>query len=354
MISSTADYLKVVMPHISPSLASAEALSKIQLWTQSLPPISSAFVECRLGKGQARVDFIVGFPCINLNLPANFLTHPAWEAFTDFSQDWTKSNSDLRRIIERVWLEFDIIAQFSGVPIPCIGFSFNSETVGDLRLMEIAIESFLRLRRCSDSLQIESKIQTCLDSLPSGARIAHIGSMLSRRANEVKLVVKGIPSEQLTDYLEQIGWKDTSKILPKLISKLSSCVESIALAFDIDYDVCRRIGLECFFEKQPFDGDLGLQSFLDDYLVKEGLCTPEKRDALLNWPGFSQEADQPDLWPSNLNRLDNLFRAKAFSVFCRTLNHIKIVYQPEHPLSAKAYLFFEHLYLERDPLDNSN
>lgn len=352
MTISTADYIKVVMPHISSSLISAEALLKIQLLTQSLPPISNGCFECRLGKDHTRVDFIVGFPRIALKLPEIFLTYPVWEAFTDFSRQWTNSKTDLSRIIDRAWLEFDLIDQLSQVPIPCLGFTFNRETFGNLRLREIAIESFIKSLKCADLLSLTSKIGICADHLPQGARIAHIGAMRSRTANAIRLVVKEIPSEQLIDYLKQIGWKNSTDALFRLISNLSERVESIALSFDMGDNIYPRIGLECFFEKQPFDGDLGLQSFLDDYLVKEGLCTPEKRNALLTWPGFCQKADQPDLWPSNLHQIDRLFSAKAFSIFSRTLNHIKIIYLPDSPLSAKAYLFFEHLYLEGNAPDS--
>lgn len=349
-----ADYLRVVTSYIPSPLVSLEALSYIQALAESLPPISTACLECRLGEGKDRVDFLVAFPCMALNLPEGFPIHPVWQAFTHFCQDWTNPATELCQIIDYTWFEFDLIEKPSQVPIPCIGFTLNQEAIKDCRLREIAIEYLIKLLQPSDPLLLESNIQTCADALPNGARIAHIGAMLSRSSKAVRLVAKGIPPQQLPDYLEQVGWKDSADKLPTLLPDLSNFVDSIALAFDVGNHIYSRIGLECFFEKQPFDDELVWQTFLDDYLVKEGLCTPAKRNALLAWPGFTQKADQPELWPNSLNQLDCLLNAKASSVFCRTLNHIKIVYQPSRSLSAKAYPFFKHLYLERNSLANRN
>lgn len=345
-----ADYLRVVAPHILSPLVSRKAFSNIQALAQSLPPLSVAGFECRLGQAQSRVDFFVCSPCIVLNLPKVVFTHPTWQTFRQFCQDWTDLETDLRRIVEYIWLEFDLIGKPLQVPIPCISFTLKQKTVGDCRLREIAIKSLIKLLQPCDSLLLESNIRTCVDSLPNGARIAHMGVMLSRPAKAVRLVVKGISPQQLPDYLRQIGWKDPTNTLPTLIPNLCNFVDSIALAFDVGESIYPRIGLECFLNKQSFIDKLGWQSFLDDYLVKEDLCTPGKRNALLAWPGLSQKADQPELWPNSLNQLDSLFGAKALSVFCRTFSHLKIVHLPGSPLSAKAYLFLEHLYLERDAL----
>jgi hypothetical protein len=343
---STADYLEVVMPHIPPPLATAEALSEIKLLTQHLPPISDGYIECRLGKGETRVDFIAALRCINLNLSKDFLNRSTWEDFVSFSKEWTQQNSDLNQIIDYVWLEFDMVDRFSQVPMPCIAFTLNPETVFDIRLREIAIESCLKFRRSSDSALFESKIQTCIDFLPSGARIAHIGAMLSRPANAVRLVIKGILTSQLIDYLEQIGWKESTNRLSQLICKISSYVTSVSLAFDLEHNIFSDIGLECFFEQPSCDGELGMQAFLDDVLIKEGLCTPKKGNSLLAWPGVSRKADCPDLWPRNLDLLDHLFSNKATSIFCRGISHIKIIYRPNGDLEAKAYLNYYHSYLE--------
>jgi ubiquinone/menaquinone biosynthesis C-methylase UbiE len=84
--------------------------------------------------------------------------------------------------------------------------------------------------------------------------------------------------------------------------------------------------------------------------VERSLCTPAKRNSLLAWPGFSQKADNPELWPKNLSGGDLFLGAKAISVFWRTINLIKIVYQPENPLEAKAYLAFGHRWFDTNAL----
>ena len=61
-----------------------------------------------------------------------------------------------------------------------------------------------------------------------------------------------------------------------------------------------------------------------DLLVREGLCTSEKREALISWPGSFCTLFPGERWPGRFRKwLD-----------------IKLVYQPNQALEAKAYLRF--------------
>lgn len=335
------DYLDVVTPYLHSELVSPQALNKIQALAQILPPFSFAAFECRLGANQSRVDFHVNLPQHPLNLPARFLTYSVWQEFQKFYQNWTESNSLLHRSVDSLILEFDITGQPSLVPIPCVLLTLNPEAAReDFNLMDITANwSFMQL---NDSIvpEIKSNLSLCTNSLPDGARISNLAVMLSRPTQAVRVVVKGIPPHQLTDYLVQIGWSEPKNQISPIISTLSEWVDSMALAFDVGDTIHPRIGLECRLQKQPLDEPRW--QLLLDYLVEKGLCTSAKRNALLAWPGFSQKAEQMQLWPSNLIWGDLFLGTKALSVFSRTIYEVKIVYQPNSPLSAKGYLTFSH------------
>src|ERR671933_2585231 len=116
MKASMADYLRVVTPHLHAELIAPEALSHLQILTQTLPPCSLAGFECRLGTDQSQVDFLVKLPRYSLNLPEHFFTSPIWQAFQEFYQDWTEPTSALHQNVKSLGLEFDLVGQPSLVP----------------------------------------------------------------------------------------------------------------------------------------------------------------------------------------------------------------------------------------------
>ena len=339
------DYLKVVTPHLRPELVSPEALSRIRALAQILPPFSPVLLECRLGAGQPRVDFEVYFSCVAPSLPEIFLNHPTWRSFQEICQEWTELESSLHQKVKHLWLEFDVDEQPVQVPVPCIFFSLNQKTVSEPQEL---IEMASRLLNHPVSSLLESNLRLSMDCLPAKARITYLGAMLSRSNQAVRIVISGIRPDQVIDYLVQIGWKNPTDTLQSLVSKLSEFVDHIQLAYDVGETVMPRIGLECFLLEQP-KNETRWQLFLD-YLVETGLCTPAKQNALFAWPGFFQKVSQPELWPNSLTWGDLFLGARAFSIFIRNINHIKIIYQPGASLEAKAYLRFAHKWFDASPL----
>lgn len=346
MNCSMADYLKIVIPHLNSDLVAPTALSHIQPLAQILPASSLAGFECRLGPDRSGVDFQIRLPCLDRSLPESFLTVPAWQFLQDFYQNWASPNSSLHRAIEDVGLEFDASEQLPQVPIPCIFWKFDRETPIDAEGLMQTID----LLKQPISPLVESNLRLCVDSLPAGATISHLGAMLSRSVKAVRINVKGISPDRLSDYLRQIGWSDPSDTFSTLTSTLSKFVDSILLSFDVGDTVLPRIGLECFLNNQPYEeshDEPRWQLFLD-YLVEAGLCTPAKKNAFLAWPGLSQRSSIPDLWPSNISFGDRFLGSRAFSLFWRRLSHIKLVYQSGIPLEAKGYLAFGHGWVTPD------
>ncbi|MEH1881764.1 hypothetical protein [Nostoc sp.] len=335
------EFLRVVAPYLSDELVAPQALLSIQTLAQALPPASLAGFECRLSSDEPRVDFQLSLPRFPVSLPEHFLIHPIWQTVQHLYQDWTDSASLLHQNVGGFILEFDLVEQSSSVLIPCVLFCLNKQTI--LGVQEL-IEIILRLLSHPVNSCLQSNLSLCIDSLPDGARIAHLGVMLSRPNAGVRIVVKGLSFQQVQPYLIQIGWVDPTDNLASLLSKLPEFVDSIMLSFDVGDIIYPKIGLECFLGK-GFHDTSRWQLFLD-HLVGEGLCTSSKQNALLAWPGFIQKKDCPELWPVNLTAADLFLGSKMFSVFWRRINHLKIIYQPDGSLSVKGYLAFGHCWID--------
>jgi hypothetical protein len=349
MDSSMADYLKVVTPYLHSELISPSSSFHLQALARVLPPFSSAMLEFRLGTGESQTDLSVFFSRRTLNLPETLLNHPVWQGLHNFSQEYVNPESWLHHCLRSIALEFDLDGHPSEIPIPCIFLAWNQGAVDDAQAL---IRMALALPNYPISSRLQSNLRLCVDSLPHGAKVEHIGAMLSRPGKVLRVIVGGIPPQQFSDYLMQIGWRESTETISTLVSNLYGLVDKIyVLSFDIGDVIYPRVGLEFFLKKQP-EHEPRWELFLDR-LIEMGLCTPAKKNALLAWPGISQKADNPELWPQNLSRADRLLSFRASSVFWRTISHVKIVYQPDSPLEAKGYITFGHQWIDASTVTTS-
>lgn len=354
MKSSMADYLKVVAPHLGADLVSSVAMSRLEKLTQKLPPCSKSVLELRLAAGISQVDCCICPQATNFKIPKNFLTHSTWEAIDNLCQQegknstFTNFTNSPHPQTKYIWLEFDLDQEPDDIPIPCV---FVDSSWGSENKLPAPIDASLKLPNYLISDQQQANLKLCIDALPNLAKIEHLGAMFSRSSASLRITILGISLEQLPDYLNQIGWKDPSDIFLNLLDKLSTflhqvdfLVLNIDLGDQISSGINPCIAIEFYPKKQPhINSDSNYEEIaFFNYLVETGLCTPEKKNALLAWPGVSQKADCPELWPKNLVISDLLLGNQGISVFQRTINHIKIVFHPFLPLEAKAYLGIIH------------
>lgn len=341
---SLARHLKLVMPELSEYLVSPQALANLERLLQTLPPISTAGFECRLAPGQNQVDFGVAFANYASQFQQIFARYPQWQTLESFWQKWLNT-ADRQQYFNGLLLEFDLLTELDTAAvvgnIPSLFLGLKASCLREFTGLEPLIQSLLP----NSNPAVLSQVKACYDALPPGAGITHLGAMLSRSDQGVRLNMAGLPPEQLPTYLAAIGWQDTTEQLSPLLSTLSDYVESARiLAIDVGAKVSPRIGLECYFSHQPKQ-EPRWQAFLD-YLVEQGLCTPTKAAALLNWPGAVQASQGHPDWPENLSLGDRFFGSHAGSVFVRWINHLKLVYTPGYPLEVKAYPTFKHCWVE--------
>lgn len=332
---SLESYLQIINPYINSQLVSPQFLSRILSLSKDLPAFTYSGFESHLGSKQSQVDFFVRY--FSNTALQNLSSYSQWEPLKNFAQEWAKIESPLHQKITDIWLEFDVDEPSLQTSIPGIFLTLNKHIVEEIP--ELTQQALKLLNRPIPS-KLESNLKLCVDCLPPEASFLHIGIMLSRPHQAIRLDVAGLAFDQLLDYLKEIGWIEQTNRLRSLITDLSNFVDHIHLAFDVGDTIFPRIGLECFLKQQP-KYEPRWQLFLD-YLVEQELCTQAEQKALLCWPGFSQIKSNP------VNGGDYLFSNKGINILGRSISHIKIVEQPNLPLEAKAYLAIAQRWFDMD------
>jgi hypothetical protein len=377
MTNSLKNALQVAGSWLDDELVSSEALfhiSQIANLLPTIPTVSEAGFECHLGSSAPRADFLAAFTTLNNGrqalvdccepLASLLCANPVWSRVRDFCAHWADIKSPLYDNVDNVWLEFDVDGQPSKVPEPSFFFAPRGIRGEEEKLSLpnnishmnnwVTDEALRLLFGNSLQDQVKKQMLTCFKSLPPSGEVFQIGVMLPRKSESqaIRLCVKGIANEQILEYLESIAWSAHLNELSVILSELSSLVDDIKLNFAIADTIFPKIGFECYFDKQP-KNTLKWQLFLD-YLVKHQLCSLEKANALLTWSGYSEEKFNQELWPSNFAKASAFVYPSLKSTIVRLLHHIKIVYQPNQPLQAKAYLWFSHRWLSPSGLFKNN
>lgn len=359
------DYLTLLRPEIPPQLISSECWQHVDTVAQKLPCALTSFwgFECPLGTKSADADFLIcataengGRQVLAGNQRTTPLTdvwsYPIWQQIGHFSQEWS-TDSSLYSQVHNVWLEFDVSSLSNSIASPSFFFALypihadSNHTTSSAHSHQWVTQIALKLLLNREiSRPIQHQIFKCFDTLPPEAYVFQIGVMLSRNTDVIRICIRDIAPEHILDYLTQLSWPGSLEELRFLLAQLSGLVDRIDLDLDVGETIAPKLGLECYLEQQPLVEPRWAE-FLD-HLVASNLCVSSKRDDLLAYPGHVRQSHRPDLWSPQLKQFSNLLGSRYEMVLMKGLHHIKIVYQPEMPLSAKAYLAASKVVLDKN------
>jgi len=345
--------LNIIMPYLNPNLVSINNISYIQNFAKLLPSFSPAGFECHLGACHSKqVGFHFKIPCISWKLSNDLIANPSWQIIQDFCHEWFKQHSNFYSNIDNVIVELDINENSSQIPFPCVFVAIKKRNTKDNT--QNLIKIVYRLFSYKVSSRVISKFEHCIDCLlnMSKGEITHIGVMLARKDKTIRINVGNIKLDQFLKYLNLIGWSKSQKNLLPLLNEVTQFVDYIIFSLDIDENVYPRIGLECFFKKQPKYEPRWKK--LLNFLIQKKLCTELEKDGLLSWPGIVQKESASDIWPKHLFITDTFFYHRALSLFWRKINHIKLVCNEKSIIEAKGYLSFGHKWIDTTKLTNSH
>lgn len=354
MTATLADSLPLLLDALAPAFVKSSARARAIEKARALLPIVCGGFEVRL-YDDAAIDV---FQCLN-RLPQDFArleTHvqwlqrtmtldeksdSAWRALETFLRHRSESSITYETAMDEIWLECDANGASAA---PCVFLSFRREMEKPTSIEFCAQTLPLLIDSANVRVLIES-VRQIQSACPEGARISHIGVMLGRDENVLRVNVKGLNAQTVVPFLERIEWSGEIIELKTLWEQVHAHVDSITLCLDVSEQVLPRVGLECILTKPP-SREPRWNEWLA-WLVEEKLCTTEKREALREWDVTITPASHGN-WSMPLVIQALLAPANEFAVIELDPSHIKLVYSPDRPLQAKAYLWFAQRMLHSD------
>ena len=350
---SLTDTLDVLRPLLPPPLVSADAFARARAAVEHLRPeiTDGIHFECRLHGRSARVDLIL----IVRPERGALLAGPAartprgdrgWRRLAAFCRRWTASGSPLRELIDHIWLEYDVAAGGeTGRPAPGVFCRLrrprrDADPARDLRRTLTVVEA---LTGRPASRVVRECLSTGLGRLPADAAVPYVGFMIGRRSPTIRLCIAKLPLAVAETYCAAtaaVGGPEVARIAGRAALPDGAggrwYVPMLHLDVDERRGFLRRVGMERSF-RQPCQlaGETGAaERRLLEALTEQELCTLEKRDALLTWPGRS---------------VAMLGHELGWSTFERRINHLKFVHEPGVGTETKGYLFARYRRRNRGP-----
>jgi hypothetical protein len=350
-----AKYLSIVESSISEDLISSENFNEMQkLASRFTGSITSFFgFESHLNSPKARADYLFAVSSMSGErealanlirekvLPTEFISNLEWQNTCNFVLEWANRGSILYHNVLGMWFEFDMVENSPETPVPCIflhTIPLRITKEEDTEKIHWLTKRALPLVTGKEIPEkIEQNLFQAIQQLPKNALIMDAGVMLSRPTVGVRLIIAKIHPDQIVPYLTKLGWSEENEQLPVLLKELQQNVTRIVLHITItENGIDQKIGLECSFASDRYHLETGWSSFFN-YLVKKGLCLPEKKDALLQFTGVEQEDTKRDFNTTMYRPTVKIENDDFSGALVRYISHIKLVYEPNHELYAKAY-----------------
>lgn len=329
-----------ITPHMPEKLVSPEVISRFRILNEKFPETitDNVLFECPLGmdKPVSDLSYSVDEPGREIiagkregdEIEESLMESPLWMRIRSFCEQ--RFLREDYRDIGSMFLEFDLESLDEGIPVP--GIFFNTHKAREAALSAPGenwhtwiIEALECLRGRPLENGIRDTLIFCLDALPDQECLDYAALMLSRPVDAVRVVVR-MPGSDLREYLSLIKYPGESQELCDLVKELSQFA-NLRYNLDISHKVLSKIGIECSIidrqeaHRKKWEKILG-------HLVERSLCIREKKDALMDWLGYVYVPLPPDGSP--------------YYIF-RRISHVKVVYEKDKPLVAKAYPDFFRL-----------
>ncbi len=346
------DHVTRAASHLDKKLISQDCFNKIHTIAGMFPGAITSFLgfECRLAETNPSADFAFTISGVgqdrfvfqqllkNNQLFQKLLSYPEWKRIQEFTTAWTDTKSVLFNNVKCFWIEFDITENKSDVPIPSVFFgpAKPSKTKGNAPdQYQWLFSDALPLLKGFISQPVQEHLVDCIGKIPLNAYVFQVGTMLSRENQTIRLFINKIEADQIIAYLQNIGWSEDPSKLIKIIEEIDQLVDRYVISFDVtEQGIGPKIGIECSFDTPAYDSVSQWNEFLE-FLVQQGLCLPEKMEALLSYSGV----DNTTMFAEPVEPLISASATNAFASCstARFINHVKLVYRPGKVLEAKAY-----------------
>ena len=354
-MTSINDILKSVSPSESSLIPGDTTPFRLNVASSiNAKDVNSFGCETRLASDSSPIDFAFNLSNTGLKNYAGGATpfeSPEWTRIANICRDWGKSSIPEYSDGGALWLEFDAAMFTSKVPVPSIFMAGRSEAASDDKDRGFTIRPLEWLTDGAiatiDDLHIPESVRRhilhCIKLTPRGAEGFHLGVMVARRADILRLCVFGIAPAEIVEYLHAIGWSGQTAPIEDVLRKYATLVDNVCLHIDVGEKVYSRIGIELLlsgdaWSHQPHKNDRW--NTLLSRLVEGNLCSTVKAEALLDWPGVVE---------NEVQLIERIIRDAAYAgdsverttlvpgVIIKGLHHIKVSISGDGDVTAKAY-----------------
>lgn len=339
-------YLRQLAPRISRSLISEKAFDRILEAAKLLPELlvlNTYGFECSLNDACPNADFLVSFQFKNkgaeLLQQAAVYNRDKNSVWADifYLADWWKTN----QVIDDFWLEFDI--QGDAPTVPSL---FFRPIYSNLSELEYILNHTLSLLIGNKHVrQLKEQVLQIVASLPAKSRVFQIGAMRSRPFNGIRLCIQEISLDAILVFLEKISYPGLMEEVKELLIFLQPITYDVTFGIDLNEELGSKIGFECYVNRKLSDKECQAAwvKMLDRLNESIGIDVPKMQALKKNDAFYDPEDVFIDL-PQGLLFARALMQDHATSVICQYLHHIKVTYNPGHPLQTKAYLAIQHIW----------
>jgi hypothetical protein len=336
---------------VSPALAGGASAAVLESMTGVVPQFGALGLECRLsGSATPALDLQLGaFAGREAAAATRGLSRArergelpdAWEPVYQLCREWQEPDTALGRAVAEVWCELDLIPGSETIDLTTLAPSVFVV----LKRLE-AGERMAAIQRALDVLvpadavgPLRAAVDRCAKAAPGRAWVSHIGVMLGRPVQALRIHISGVPLWALGDYLAAAGWPGDVDRAIAAAELLLDRGDWLVVCLDVLGDLLPRVGLECGFDQRR-----GLDPRWEPLLSRltdAGLNSVDKAQALLSWPGIVTPAG-PAPWPDALITDGLSMPVHKLGVVERRLSHVKITVGSGEPQTAKAYFGAGH------------
>ena len=338
-----APMMETVAAHLHPSLVCRDNIESILSIARGVPSWQCAGVECRLGDPAPRADFGIhlrrqhGIP-VDAQRPgdaatATSITSGAWQRLRRFADAWSDRDTLVAQAIPAVSLEFDVHdcdGADGAAPSIFVSMRFGPRGAARVRARSLdehgaVVDAVLDALGVDGGAARETLDRSFRVLLPR-VSFLQLGVWLARPVDTFRICAPGLPLRDIPAVVKALGWSGPADAYASRWRDLLEFGDRGTLHLDAGRGIAPRLGIEVNFGERSaswrrHDPD---DTRVLDYLVEKDMCLPKKRDAVLSWVGAF--------------RLGGPHDEGGAALFLRTVSHVKLVFEPDQPPQAKAYL----------------
>ena len=330
-----ADVLEGCRPLIPVSLIGPDGWERLLDRARRLPRsvLDTYFgFEFRLGEPGAEADlFVVCRP--GTDIARHYMAEgaraepgsPAAAFAATLREQAENPDSFLARSVVSTVLEYDLADLPAGRPPPPPGIFLAPRSAGPgpyaHRDPAGLLEALAGAVGWSGHEALLPQVERVFAAAPETGRIFQAGALPGRSPKAFRILLRGFANDEVPALLKRLEWPGPLETATDALAFMDDLVAFVAVGVDVTgRGVAPRLGLELYRGPLWFQVDRTIWRPFVARLEEKGWCLPEKADGLLRWPGS-----------------ERLIGPGGMHLVRQGINHVKLVIEPDAPITAKAY-----------------